>query len=271
MRLAEHLRYGASRLVTRSRQVDTMTQRDEQSESWMHVRELSAKGNELDRITTDAGTPFSFEKFLEAFERIRYDEPPAQEPWPLPYLLDFIAALSAVAGMFQHLGAAFSFAHQDVVEKRDTLYRIYRSDPENYATIRKVIERETREGCLETGSGKQGAARNILRMMWCLKFIQVLMRELARCPAASYSKRAATRECVWTAYQEALREHHGSVVIAAVRAAVFFLPPIEQFLTSIGVEASRKDEYMRRVKLSLDPLVERLYAYYEHRNMLALP
>jgi hypothetical protein len=215
-------------------------------------------------------TCFSFEKFLQAFERIRYDEPPVDEPWPLPYLVDFVQALSSVADMFQHLGAAFSFVRQDVVEKRDTLWAIYRNDPKHNTTLRQVIERETREGRLNTGSGKEGGARNILRMMWCLRFIQVLMRELGNCPAGCYAKRSATRECIWTAYQEALREHHGTVVIAAVRAALFFLPPIEQFMRSIGVEVARKDEYLRRVQQCFDPLVNRMYSYYAHRDLLGL-
>ncbi|KAK4530937.1 hypothetical protein CCYA_CCYA06G1794 [Cyanidiococcus yangmingshanensis] len=221
-------------------------------------------------MTTLRDTPFSFEKFLQAFERIRFDEPPAAEPWPLPYLVDFVQALTTVADIFQHLGTAFTFVRQDVLEKRDTLWAIYRSDPKRNATIRQVIERETQQGLLNTGSGKEGGARNILRMMWCLRFIQVLMREIAKCPSEAYTRRSATRDCVWTAYQEALREHHGSMVVAAVRAALIFLPPLDQFLRSIGVETSLKDEYLRRVQACFDPLVERMYSYYGHRDLLGL-
>ena len=215
--------------------------------------------------------PFRFEQLLNAFERIRYDEPGGGDgsfPQPLPYLDDFVQALTAVSHMFEHLGSAFSFVKRDVLEKRDTLHAVYAADPAGHETVRQMVEEELRLGTADTGSGQVGGARNLLRMMWCIRFLYVLMRDVAR---PRDGTRRHLRDCVWNAYCDALREHHGTVIVTAVRAALWFLPSEETFLQSIGVEAARRREYLTRIEQCFAPLVHRLYAYYEARDLLRLP
>ncbi|KAK4535886.1 hypothetical protein CDCA_CDCA06G1911 [Cyanidium caldarium] len=219
----------------------------------------------------EAQKPFRFEQLLNAFERIRYDEPGGGAdgfPQPLPYLHDFVQALTAVSHMFEHLGSAFLFVKRDVLEKRDTLHAVFAADPAGHETVRQMVEEELRLGTADTRSGQVGGTRNLLRMMWCVRFLYVLMRDVARTHDGT---RRNLRDCVWNAYCDALREHHGTVIVTAVRAALWFLPSEETFLQSMGVEAARRGEYLTRIEQCFAPLVHRLYAYYEARDLLRLP
>ncbi len=54
-------------------------------------------------------------------------------------------------------------------------------------------------------------------------------------------------------------------------AALNFAPDRDKFLAKLGVDMTRKDEYLTRIESSLGSVCDRMYAHYGHLQILDLP
>uniref|UniRef100_A0A7S1XFN3 Glycolipid transfer protein domain-containing protein n=1 Tax=Compsopogon caeruleus TaxID=31354 RepID=A0A7S1XFN3_9RHOD len=209
---------------------------------------------------------FNFETMLEAFERVKFKYDGLAS---LPDTEGFFLAMNQVALLFDHLGGGFVFVRRDILEKTSILKTHFLANPEENASLQDVVERELRSETADVKSDPPSAARTLLRMMWAAKFIYLLMRELEK----SYQpgNTSTLRDAVELAYDEALSEHHSWIVRKAVGAAMLLLPSKEVFLAKLGVQISKREEYMTRVERSLKPLVDRTYEFYTDRKILDLP
>lgn len=134
---------------------------------------------------------FNFERMVRMFENVRFrddgidcqavflEEQDITGP-ALPLATDFLDAMSETTLMFEHLGSAFSFIRKDVAQKINVL-RDHQPYQEQMA---EMVQAEIEAGLVGfPGAVKQvppTATRTLLRLMWAVRFIDVLMSELAQ-------------------------------------------------------------------------------------------
>lgn len=109
--------------------------------------------------------------------------------------------------------------------------------------------------------------------MWALKFADTLLHALG----AAFDPNSKMRDydrtlrfAVGKAYDDALAQHHSWTVRRSVKGACLLLPSKEAFMDRVGVDLSRRDEFIKRLSHSMSPLVTRMYAYYEKHDLLGL-
>lgn len=221
---------------------------------------------------------FDFEGMVAAFEDVTFPSSPSSAAAPttslslsplLPHAQPFLAAMSEVALLFDHLGGGFAFVRRDITSKVALL-----------SSFTPLITDFTSTALTEARTPKRPspATRTLLRLMWACRFLDVLMRELADAFAAdSASESGASseddarprprsitlRDAVSHAYDAALAKHHSWGVRRTVSAAVYLLPTKEVFVHKLGVDLAKRDDYLTRINASLSPLVLRMYAFYD--------
>jgi hypothetical protein len=230
---------------------------------------------------------FDFEKMVCAFEAVSFGDPlpPAERPPPpprLPLARPFLAAMSEVALLFDHLGTGFSFVRRDISAKVAVMHAHTPAADDLSDMILAEHPADGSAGVVPAGAPP--ATRTLLRLMWATRFLDVLMHELAASFAADSASESGVsesddgrgaaaartrtlRDAVSRAYDVALAKHHSWGVRRTVAAAVYLLPSKEAFVEKLGVDLSRRDEYLARINVSLSPLVGRMYAFYDLHNL----
>lgn len=209
---------------------------------------------------------FDFERMLSAFENVSFKYP---GPASLPDTQAFFEAMQEVSLLFDSLGAGFIFVRRDINEKTSILRDYFLKSPVENASLQDLVLRELTNETAYVKSDPPSAARTLLRMMWAVKFLYILMHELAK--AYLPGSKSTLKDAVELAYDQALSEHHGWVIRKAVAAAMLLLPSKEDFLAKLGVEVSKRDEYLTRVEKSFKPLVDRTYQFYTEKKIHDLP
>ncbi|KAA8493315.1 Ceramide-1-phosphate transfer protein [Porphyridium purpureum] len=210
---------------------------------------------------------FDFERMLVAFEEIKFSRAPDAGA-ALPDTALFVLAMKEVALLFDHLGTGFGFVRADVETKTAVIYEYYAQDTTKNAFLSDMVEAEMDAGTIRK-KPPPSTGRTLLRLMWATKFLYLLMVELSE--AYKPDSKKTLKSAVSTAYDAALAPNHGWVVRKAVGVAVNLLPTKDVFLQNLGVDASRRDEYLKRVQVAFEPLVRKMYAYYEKHQLLDLP
>mmetsp|Transcript_6292 Transcript_6292/g.18995 ORF Transcript_6292/g.18995 Transcript_6292/m.18995 type:complete len:211 (-) Transcript_6292:1402-2034(-) len=208
---------------------------------------------------------FSFESLLLAFEQVKFRSDAASA---LPEAEGFIAAMAQVGQLFDHLGTGFGFVRKDIESKVAVVKEVFQRDPERNADLQTVVEEEVQAGKAQSRN-PPSVARTVLRLMWAEKFLYILMNKIG--DAVQPGSHMTLRSCVGTAYDNALKEHHGWVVQKAAHAAMLLLPDIDSFLNKLNVDRSKRGEYLERIDRSLGPLVSKMYAYYDKHSLHNLP
>mmetsp|Transcript_4724 Transcript_4724/g.8240 ORF Transcript_4724/g.8240 Transcript_4724/m.8240 type:complete len:225 (-) Transcript_4724:2466-3140(-) len=223
-------------------------------------------GEVTDTVSSGTVKSFDFERMLIAFESITFTKD--DDVRALPDTVPFLNAMDEVTLLFDHLGTGFGFVRADVEHKSHILREYYRQNPEESEFLDDIVQKEISQKSIRTNK-PPSAGRTLLRLMWATKFLYVLMMELN--DSFSPNSKKTLKNCVSKAYDEALKEHHGWPIRTAVSVAVNLLPSKEDFLKSLHVQLDKREEYLGRVKNSFGPLVEKMYAYYDHYKILDLP
>lgn len=225
---------------------------------------------------------FDFEGMVTAFEDVTFPSPHSSAAAPttspilsplLPHAKPFLAAMTEVALLFDHLGGGFTFVRRDITSKVALLSAI--TPPIKDFTSSALTE-------ARTPKAPSPATRTLLRLMWACRFLDVLMQELADAFAADSASESdgssedgsrprpptiTLRDAVGRAYDTALAKHHSWGVRRTVSAAVYLLPTKEVFVDKLGVDIEKRSEYLARINASLSPLVHRMYAFYDERKL----
>eukprot|EP00199_Chlamydomonas_sp_CCMP681_P005929 CAMPEP_0119101848 /NCGR_PEP_ID=MMETSP1180-20130426/782_1 /TAXON_ID=3052 ORGANISM="Chlamydomonas cf sp, Strain CCMP681" /NCGR_SAMPLE_ID=MMETSP1180 /ASSEMBLY_ACC=CAM_ASM_000741 /LENGTH=225 /DNA_ID=CAMNT_0007086027 /DNA_START=85 /DNA_END=762 /DNA_ORIENTATION=+ len=135
--------------------------------------------------------------------------------------LAFASLMTQLVCVFDYLGAVMHFAKHDMLTKTQSLHMVSVNQPQ----LRDIVATDKAAGRVTV---KDSCARNLHRLVCCLKFLRVLLENLARSPQVSI-KEAAT-----AAYQESLAPIHSYMVRTAVWAGMYVLPTREQFMSQIG-------------------------------------
>jgi len=181
----------------------------------------------------------------------------------LPETLSFRDFIAEVILLFDSLGkVGFNFIKNDIVSKIGIIMNIYDEDPDANQTLQQMVEREMAEDCTRVPAS---GSRTLLRLMWGVEFIRVLLDEMG------HNDEMATKEGLRIAYNKVLYEHHPWVVRQAVSMAVHLAPSRETFLASLGLDMSKKDEYLNRLLPALTRTSQKMYAFYERHSLLDLP
>lgn len=216
---------------------------------------------------------FSFERMTESFERIQRDY--ELEPRPLPSTDRFITSMREVLLLFEFLGSAFVFVKRDIDNKINVISEHRTRDPSNFGHLHDAVNYELRTNTARIEPGDSpSCSRTLLRLMWALKFADLLLDGLRKAfdPASDISSNERTLKwAVAYAYDAALAEHHSWTIRRTVKSACLLLPTKEYFINRLGLNDSLREEHLGRLALSMSPLVKRMYAFYETNQILDLP
>lgn len=223
----------------------------------------------------DAHTPamgFDFELMVRAFERV-HPAPPAGAA--LPLTRPFLDAMAEVVLLFEHLGTGFGFVRRDLSAKTAVLSAYAADNPRLYHDLARAVDAEVAAGAAAARgrAAAPSAARTVLRLMWALRFIDVLLKCLGDAFDPSSQLGDADRTLRWavvTAYDTALADQHPWAVRRTVKAACIMLPAKEAFMERLGVDLSRREEYVERLGRSMTPLLSSMYLFYKERGLLKL-
>lgn len=216
---------------------------------------------------------FDFERMTQCFERI--DEEYQACKRPLPAAASFVTAMREVVKLFETLGSAFAFVKKDMDVKIGIIASFAQSDAAHFGQLHDAVEYELRTNSarIEPG-GQPSCSRTLLRLMWALKFANILLDGLRKAFDEKVNLAQSERTLKWVvnqAYEGALAEHHSWAIRRAVKSACLLLPSKESFITRVRVTPSQRDDILRRLETCMSPLVKRMYAYYEANHILDLP
>lgn len=180
-----------------------------------------------------------------------------------------------VIKLFETLGTAFTFVKRDMHTKIAIIDDFCQRDATNYQHLHDAVEFEIRTNAARIEPGDAPSfSRTLLRLMWALKFADLLLDGLRMAFDPSSDLSTSERTMKWTvgrAYESALAEHHSWTIRRAVKSACLLLPTKEVFFDRLGVKPDCRDHFLSRLALSMSPLVKRTYAFYESNHLLDLP
>jgi Glycolipid transfer protein (GLTP) len=207
---------------------------------------------------------FEFDNLVCAFEAVSFDYRSGPDGPALPKTKGFMTAMSEVSLFFEVLGTGFTFVRRDISSKVAVIeaHRPFHDD------LTDAVLADVKDG-VAGPSAPEGAedptvTRTLLRLMWATRFIEVLMRELARTYTPAPGDAEVTLyDAVSTAYSEALADKHPWGLRRAVAAALYLLPTKDVFVQKLHIDSSRFEEYLKRLNGSLGPLIKRTYSFYD--------
>lgn len=184
--------------------------------------------------------------------------------------------MTEVLSLFETLGSAFTFVKRDIEKKLSVISRYASSDPTNFSDLNEAIFHECHNASLHArlSDGTPSCARTLLRLMWALKFADSLLDGLGQAFNPASTLRSYDRTLKWAvtrAYDDALSEHHSWTIRRSVKGACLLLPTKETFMHRVGVDLERSEEFIQRLSVSMSPLVNRMYIFYEKYDLLGLP
>lgn len=233
-------------------------------------RALGVEG-EPDDVTMSAESEFDFERMVASFEAVTFPSKPKtlRTRGGLPHTDGFLEAMREVILLFDHLGSAFAFVRRDIQSKTSILRTYAKERPSRFGDLQSAVNSEVAEG-VAAAKPPPSAARTLLRLMWALKFIDVLLSHLKNAMASDSDMPPAQRTlraAVSTAYEQALAEHHSWALRRTVRAALALLPTMETFVAKVGVTPA----HLQRLETSMTPIVRAMYRFYSKHDLLNLP
>lgn len=221
---------------------------------------------------------FDFERMTHAFELIdaEYRTPSPRPKRPLPSTARFLSAMSEVLALFETLGSAFTFVKRDIEKKLAIISHYAQRDPTHFSDLNDAVEFEIHTGALRVkqADGTPSCSRTLLRLLWALKFSDYLLEGLGKTFDHKSGLADVDRTLKWAvarAYDVALAEHHSWTLRKSVKSACLLLPTKESFMDRVGIDLDRREEFISRLAVSMSPLVDRMYKYYEERHLLELP
>lgn len=221
---------------------------------------------------------FNFDRMTSCFEKIQEDYTSTRSaiPRPLPNTERFLTAMDEVTKLFETLGTAFTFVKRDIDKKLSVISRHAIADPPHFADLNTAVAHEIVQRTLSTRAedGLPSCARTLLRLMWALKFADVLLDGLRQAFDPKSGLSSYNRTLRWAAtraYDATFAERHTWTMRRSVMGACVLLPTKEAFMDRLGVDAEKRKEFMKRLSLSMSPLVERMYAFYDKNDLLNLP
>lgn len=217
------------------------------------------------------GPQFDLGRLVSSFEQVTFPIEDAHQcaEGGLPHTAKFLDAMSEVVLLFDHLGTAFTFVRRDIESKTFILRTYAQEHPSRFPDLQTAVNCELAEGTVAE-KPPPSAARTLLRLMWALKFIDVLLARLRETldPNCNFQSGERTlRAAVSVAYDSALAEHHSWALRRTVRTALTVLPSMESFVKKIGARPS----FLERLKQSMTPIVKTMYRFYESNDLLDLP
>lgn len=231
---------------------------------------VASKSMGAEPSTDVAVSAFNFGRMVSAFEAVTFPTSAdvCRESGGLPDTQSFLSAMDEVILLFDHLGSAFTFVRRDISSKTQILLQYADASPSLYRDLECAVNAEIEAGTADLKPPPSGA-RTLLRLMWALKFIDVLLGHLreamkpnSKIPVEERTLRAA----VSVAYERALAEHHSWALRKTVRTALALLPTMETFVSKIGATP----KYLTRLESSMTPIVEHMYRFYEKKRLLEL-
>lgn len=221
---------------------------------------------------------FDFERMTRSFELIEaeYRAPSTRPKRPLPSTARFLSAMGEVLALFETLGSAFTFVKRDVEKKVAIIARYAQNDPAHFSDLNDAVEYEIKMNTLRVKQpdGTPSCSRTLLRLMWALNFSDYLLDGLGKTSDPKSVLAESDRTLKWAvarAYDVALAEHHSWAIRRSVKTACTLLPSKEAFMDRLGIGLEKSEEFISRLAVSLSPLVERMYKFYEERDLLGLP
>lgn len=216
---------------------------------------------------------FDFIRMTECFERIQQEY--ENTGYELPSTSLFVTAMREVVKLFVTLGSAFTFVKRDLDIKIDIIATYARDDASHFAQLQQAVEYELSLNIarMEAG-GRISCSRTLLRLMWALKFADLLLYGLKRAFDDNLKLLASERTLKYAvnhAYENALAEHHSWAIRRTVKSACLLLPTKESFMQRFGINDDARDSVLTRLAFCMSPLVERMYAYYDCNHILDLP
>lgn len=217
---------------------------------------------------------FNFERTTKAFEQIQ--DTFSKDHQPLCNTTEFVTAMREVVNLFDILGSAFTFVRRDIENKINIIDSFGQRDAENYTHLYNGVqfELDVEKARIQPGD-PPSCARTLLRLMWALKFADLLLEGLKMAFDAKSSLTPSERSLKWAvarAYEEALAEHHSWTIRRAVKSACMLLPTKETFVTRLGLTSPQKrDDSLTQLAVVMSPLVQRMYGFYNDESILDLP
>lgn len=221
----------------------------------------------------DVDEGFDFERMTCCFEKIDEEYRACQRP--LPATASFVTAMREVVKLFETLGSAFSFVKKDMDLKIGIIASYAQTDPTHFEQLHDGVEYELRTNSARIEPGAPAScSRTLLRLMWALKFADVLLGGLRKAFDEKLNLPPCERTLKWVvnrAYEDALAEHHSWTIRRAVKSACVLLPSKESFVIRVRLTPAQRDDILGRLGACMSPLVKRMYAYYESNHILDLP
>lgn len=233
----------------------------------------SCERMEFTDVSCEVDAPFDFERMTQCFERIDGEYQACKRP--LPAAASFVTAVREVIKLFETLGSAFAFVKKDMDIKVGIIETYSHNDAIHFGQLHDAVEYElrTNNARIEPG-GQPSCSRTLLRLMWALKFANILLDGLRKSFDENCDLPQSERTLKWVvnrAYEDALAEHHSWAIRRAVKSACLLLPSKESFVTRVGLTPAQRDDILGRLGTCMSPLVKRMYAYYEANHILDLP
>lgn len=211
--------------------------------------------------TKTESAKFSFERLVASFQKMSFAKPSnkVNEEGALPNNCTcFLKAIDEIILLFDELGAAFGFVAHEIQRKADLLKSYSAQSPRRYVSLENAVSEEVRDGTADRKPPPSGS-RTLLRLMWALKFIDCLLKNL-------HTNHGTLKQAVTVAYNSALAEHHAWPLRTSVKAAINVLPSKEHFVNRIGATKT----LVEKLSAILSPMVTAMYKYYEKRKLLDL-
>lgn len=194
----------------------------------------------------------------------------------MPATPRFLEAMGEVLKLFEMLGSAFSFVKRDIERKLSTIKQYSLHDVDNYGDLNDAVEYEVATDHLVTPvlEDMMSCSRTVFRLMWALKFTDLLLEGLGKAYDMDNDMDDGDRTLRWAvarAYDGALAEHHSWSIRKTVKTACLLLPGKEAFMERVGIDITRREEFISRLGASMTPLRLRMYAFYDKHDLLSLP
>ncbi|XP_018333699.1 ceramide-1-phosphate transfer protein [Agrilus planipennis] len=212
--------------------------------------------------TNNNSSKLDFEIVLAKFESSLTDEEDTE-------LKAYIEGYEELYKFFTLMGTIFTFVSKDLVSKMEIMNELMSESPEQFRTVKRMIEHEKNNELL-TKKGYTSGSRTLLRLHRGLNFIKEFLQGVS-----GIDDKEGTATVCRKAYEETLAEHHTFLIRNGAKMAMGAMPTREQLLKKI-ISDDPKDienvmQTVPKVLVVLNTVFERIDSVYTEHSLHELP
>ncbi|XP_014236287.1 ceramide-1-phosphate transfer protein [Trichogramma pretiosum] len=179
---------------------------------------------------------------------------------------DYLEAYTELFKFFQLMGSVFSFVSTDLKQKIEILQKLIDSDPENYVSIKKMVDYEKQSNLFHHNKYGNGS-RTLLRLHRGLDFISEFLGQLNE-----LSDTDNTSGVCQEAYNKTLAKHHAWLIRKAACVAMYTMPTREVLLKKVcGDNVSRNIDILPKMLDITSAVIARTDTIYQMHSLHMLP